>query len=75
MATSVTLIEAQEMLALYIEAEKHILLGQSYTIKDRTLTRADLRTVAQERRKWQTIVDTLINEGSVRVRRVLPVDL
>jgi len=72
--SSVTLTEAREMLALYIEAEKHILQGQSYTIKDRTLTRADLRTVAQERRRWQSIVDGMMSGGSVRVRRALPVD-
>ena len=47
MTTSVTLTEAREMLALYIAAEKLCLLNQSYTIKDRTYTRADLATLAR----------------------------
>jgi hypothetical protein len=71
---AIDLVEAREMLALYIKAEKHILQGQSYTIKDRTLTRADLATVARERKRWQSIVDSAVNGGSVRVRRVIPRD-
>lgn len=75
MTTSVALAEAQEMLALYIAAEKLCLLNQSYTIKDRTYTRADLATLARERKRWQSIVDSLIAGGSVKVRRIIPRDL
>jgi hypothetical protein len=71
MATSISVSEAQTMLNLYINAEKAILKNQSYTIKDRTFTRADLRTVAAERRRWQSIVDSLLGGGGMRVRRVL----
>jgi hypothetical protein len=63
------------MLTLYIDAEKHVLQGQSYTIKDRTLTRADLATITKERRRWQALVDSLTSGGSVRVRRVIPMDI
>lgn len=69
--TSITLTTAEEMLRLYIAAEKKILLNQSYTIKDRTFTRADLRTVTAERRRWQSIVDSLLSGGGMKVRRVL----
>ena len=75
MTTSVTIEEAREMLALYIQAEKLCLINQSYTIKDRTYTRADLATLARERKRWQGIVDSLSQGGSVRVRRVIPCDL
>jgi hypothetical protein len=71
MATSITVSEAQQMLNLYINAEKAILKNQSYTIKDRTFTRADLKTVATERRRWQSTVDSLLSGGGMRVRRVL----
>lgn len=73
--TSVSLIEAREMLALYITAEKLCLLNQSYTIKDRTYTRADLATIARERKRWQSVVDSLTAGGSIRVRRIIPRDL
>lgn len=35
-------------LRLYLEAEEKILLGQSYTIGDRVLTRANLKEVRAE---------------------------
>ena len=34
-----------ERLARYVEAEKAVLMGQSYTIGNRTLTRADLSSI------------------------------
>jgi len=73
--TSVTLVQAQEMLAAYLTAERLCLQNQSYTIKDRTFTRADLATISRERKRWQAIVDSLTNSGSIRVRRIIPRDL
>ena len=73
--SSITISEARNMLALYIDAEKRVLLNQSYTIKDRTYTRADLNVIARERKRWQAIVDSLTAGGSVRVRQVLPRDI
>jgi len=73
--SSITIEEARNMLALYIDAEKRVLLNQSYTIKDRTYTRADLSVIARERKKWQAIVDSLAGGGSVRVRQVLLRDI
>lgn len=71
---AVSLATANEMLTAYIEAEKAVLQGQSYTIKDRTLTRANLATITRERKKWQQIVDSLTNGGAIRTRRVVPRD-
>lgn len=75
MTTSITLAQAQDMLEEYLVAEKLCLKNQSYTIKDRTFTRADLATISRERKRWQAIVDSLINGGSMKVRRVIPRDL
>ena len=71
MSTSTSLVEAQQMLNLYITAEKTILKNQSYTIKDRTFTRADLKQVISGRRYWQSVVDSLLSGGGMKVRRVL----
>jgi len=72
---SITIAEARNMLALYIDAEKKVLLGQEYTIKDRTLKRADLRYIAEERKKWQTLVDQLESGAGMKVKRGLPRDI
>ena len=48
-----------ERLRQYIKAEETILNGgQSYTIGDRTLTRADLKRI-------QTMIESLLNSGAV----------
>lgn len=70
---AVSLATAQEMLNLYIEAEKTVLKNQSYTIKDRTFTRANLGVIVQAREKWQQIVDGLLGRG-IRGRRSVPRD-
>lgn len=46
-----------ERLARYIEAEKAVLMGQSYTIGNRTLTRADLSSI-------RVAIDNLIAGGA-----------
>lgn len=45
--------EAQAMYDLYVAAEKAVLLGKSYTIGTRTLTRADLPDIRAGRNEWQ----------------------
>lgn len=47
-----------ERLKKYIEAEEAILVGQSYTIGNRTLTRANLATV-------EKVIQDLIDGGAV----------
>ena len=46
-----------ERLQMYLEAEKAVLMGQSYTIGDRTLTRANLSTI-------RAAIDDLIAGGA-----------
>jgi hypothetical protein len=70
-----TLTEARAMLALYIEAEKVVLTGQSYTIKDRTLTRANLKEIRAGRAEWSAMVNRLEHGGGIRSRRVIPRDI
>jgi len=45
--------EATDMQALYIAAEKAVLKGQSYSINDRTMTRADLKEIQAGRKEWE----------------------
>ncbi len=47
-----------ERLKKYIEAEEAVLAGQSYTIGNRTLTRANLATV-------EKVIQDLIDGGAV----------
>lgn len=49
-------LRQRERLNMYLEAEKAILSGQSYTIGNRTLTRADLAAVQKE-------IDKLFDAG------------
>lgn len=46
-----------ERLRAYYKAEKKVLSGQSYTIGNRTFTRADLSTI-------RTVIDELIASGA-----------
>lgn len=46
----------RERLKAYVEAERMILCGQSYTLEGRTLTRADLATVRK-------VIDDLLADG------------
>jgi len=73
---SEALVEAQQMYASYLEAERTILQGQSYSIGDRTLTRADLSEVQTGRQFWAGQVCALSSgKTGIRVRRVIPRDL
>jgi hypothetical protein len=73
MAGTPTIADAKERLANYLLAEAKILKGQSYQIKDRTLTRADLRWVQNEIRRLQAEV-TRLEGGGMRVKRGVPRD-
>lgn len=44
---------AQDMVNLYTEAEKKVLAGQSYTIGNRTMTRANLPEIRKGRQEWE----------------------
>ena len=68
-----TLSEKQSLLAEYYKAERAALKNQSYTIKDRTYTRADLGTIARYREKLESEIAQIQN-GGIRVRRFVPRD-
>ena len=71
--TGLTLLEMKERLAQYLAAEVAILKSQSYTIKDRTFERANLREVRQAIKDLQNQIK-LKERGGKRVRKILPRD-
>ncbi|MEA0565323.1 DUF6148 family protein [Lysinibacillus irui] len=67
---AITLEEAQENLRVWLEAERSIANAQSYTISNRSLTKANLSEVAKRITYWQNKVAELemIRNGK-RIRR------
>ena len=57
---------ATDRLALYLAAEVAVLQGQSYTIGDRTLTRADLRAIQAQIKELQkqVVSEQLATQGA-----------
>ena len=64
--------EVTERLTKYKEAEEMILNGaQSYSVGSRTLTRADLKSIAERIEKLEKEQLKLLNNGSIRIQRVV----
>jgi len=60
-------------LAAYIQAEAAILGGaQSYSIGNRTLTRADLGIIADYITRLQMDLNKLTRGGALRIQRIVP---
>lgn len=60
-------------LAAYILAEAAILAGaQSYSMGDRTVTRADLKAIQDTLLRLQNDVIKLSRGGGIRIQRVVP---
>ncbi len=73
-----TLPEAKEMLNLWINAEKAVSTGQSYSIGGRSLTRVDLKEIRDAQQYWEGEIYKLennIKSRGARVLRVIPRDL
>jgi hypothetical protein len=73
-----TLPEAKEMLNLWINAEKAVSTGQSYSIGGRSLTRVDLKEIREAQQYWEGEIYKLennIKSRGARVLRVIPRDL
>lgn len=73
----ITLKIAQQHLDLWLEAEEKVSRGQSYSIGDRSLTRADLASILDMIEYWSDWVDSLSSSSSNSghsVLRVVPVD-
>lgn len=74
--SGITLSDAQEMLDLWLEAERAVTTGQSYKIGTRSLTRADVSDIASRVSFWRNEVERLENgQGrGARVLRAVPRD-
>ena len=68
----ITLEQAQAKLAQYLAAEEAVLLGQQYTINNRSLTRADLRAIQEGIDTWNKRVESLSLRVSGRSRAIAP---
>ena len=77
MLISEYLTQTKTRLALYITAEQKVLLGQSYSIGNRTLTRADLEEIRMEITNLSKLCLKLTrgNGRGIRVQRVVPRDI
>lgn len=72
MTTAMTLAQKRALLVKYIAAEEKILQGQEYTIKDRSLTRADLRWVQSERRRLEEEISAMSKSGGpMKVKHII----
>jgi hypothetical protein len=65
----ITLSQAEAKLAEYLAAETAILLGQSYSMNGKSLSRADLEAVQQGIEIWDARVKRL-SRGGISVRGV-----
>lgn len=65
---------AQDMLNLWLEAEKAVATGQEYQIGSHTLKRADLSEIRKSIIFWQGQIDKLSRTGRNRVYSGMPVD-
>lgn len=74
---SITLEAAEKTLEEYIKAERIVLTGQSYTIANRSLTRADLKVIRDGVDYWNDKVKEIELEASrgkagIKIRRGVP---
>lgn len=53
-----TKAQIQEMIDLYVDAEKKVLKGQSVVMDGKTLTRADLESIRRGRKDWERRLNT-----------------
>lgn len=70
------LADLRERLALYRDAERKILQGQSYTIGSRQLTRTSLESVQKMIQNLETEIAALEDRGTAKRRmwRGVPMD-
>ncbi len=65
---------ARERLSLYYEAERRVLVGQSYTIGDRQLTRANLSEIRKAIDSLKAEIEQLLGRSRGFSRRVVFMD-
>lgn len=73
--TWISIEEARANLKMWLDAEKAVATGQSYTIGGRSLTRANLRDITERIRYWRgEVVKLETGRRGARVMRAVPVD-
>lgn len=68
----ITLAEAQIQLAAWIAASTAVASGQSYSIKDRSLSRVDAQEIRNQIDYWQGWVERLTPRTRSRTRYAVP---
>jgi len=68
----ITLAQAEAQLTAWMAASTAVASGQSYSIADRSLTRADARAIQQQIQFWDQKVKDL-SRGGIRIRGGTPV--
>jgi hypothetical protein len=70
----ITLTQAEELLSLWIEADKAVATGQSYSIGGRSLTRANAAEITNKIKFYSNLVGSL-SRGGINLKRVVPRDV
>lgn len=68
----ITLAQAEAKLTLWMAADDAVASNQSYSIGDRSMTRADAGEIQGKITYWNNMVQKL-SRGGIRVRGVTPV--
>lgn len=66
----------KELLKLWLEAEKAVATGQSYSIGNRTLTRVDAKTIIERIEYYEKRIKALESgkQGGIRFKRAVIYD-
>lgn len=68
----ITLDTAQSKLDLWMEADDAVNTGQSYSINNRSLTRADVAQIRENIKYWNDWVIKLSDGGGIRITGAVP---
>lgn len=71
----ITLAQAQAKLTEWMNADTVVATGQSYSIGERSLTRANSKEIRENIKFWKNEVRRATLGGSIKMRRAVPRDL
>lgn len=71
----ITLAQANAKLAEWLEADTVVATGQSYSIGERSLTRANSKEIRENIKYWNNQIRRLTQGNSIKMRRAIPRDL
>jgi|GEM_PF-1099892 len=73
--STTSLAAANEMVELYILAEKNVLSGQSVTVAGKSFTYANIAEIRAGRQEWEKVASRLSNNRrGPTVSRIIPLD-